>query len=107
MVIRDNLAILLATSLLEQTLPSAAAFEAASTLKLNTSGGRYYFNASPGRLEIRNVPLKILILMAYPGNSYSSSGPPWLDSVILDLVAKFAASEVSSQSDAYATEPTG
>ena len=67
-------AILLGASLLGQTTASPPSFEAAS-LKLSAPGGKYSFSADPGRLEVRNVSLKILILMAYPGNSYSSAGP--------------------------------
>jgi len=94
MAIRICSGVLFGASLFAQT--PAPVFEAAS-LRLNTSGSGYYFNATPGRLEIRDVSLKILIWMAYPAADYSFSGPKWLDSVKLDLVAKFPASEPPSR----------
>jgi uncharacterized protein (TIGR03435 family) len=90
MVIRIYFVILLATSALGQTLESSPAFEVAS-VKLNT-GSAPYFNAGPGQFEIRNYPLKILIFMAYGVSDYSFSGPNWLDSVKLDVVAKLPSS---------------
>jgi len=90
MVVRICFVILLATSVLGQTVESSPAFEAAS-VKLNTGSGPY-FKAGPGQIEIRNYPLKILIFVAYGVNDYSFSGPNWLDSVKLDVVAKLPAS---------------
>jgi uncharacterized protein (TIGR03435 family) len=51
-----------------------------------------YFNASPGQLEMRGYTLKTLIFAAYNVNDYSLSGPDWLGSVNLDVVAKLPAS---------------
>jgi uncharacterized protein (TIGR03435 family) len=90
MIVRIYFAILLATSVLGQTVESPPAFEAAS-VKLN-EGSAPYFNAGPGQFEMRNYPLKIFILMAYGVNNYSFSGPDWLDSVKVDVVAKLPAS---------------
>ena len=75
---------------LGQTVESPPVFEAAS-VKLNT-GSAAYFNAGPGQIEMRNYTLKILIFMAYGVSDYSLSGPDWLDSVNLDVVAKLPAS---------------
>jgi uncharacterized protein (TIGR03435 family) len=75
---------------LGQTVESPPAFEAAS-VKLNT-GSAAYFNAGPGQIEMRNYTLKILILIAYGVSNYSLSGPDWLDSVRLDVIAKLPAS---------------
>jgi uncharacterized protein (TIGR03435 family) len=91
--VRIYFAILLATSVLGQTVESPPAFEAAS-VKLNT-GSAMYFNAGPGRIEMRSYTLKMLIFMAYGVRDYSLSGPDWLDSVKLDVVAKLPASAAS------------
>ena len=88
--VRICFAILLATAVLGQTVGSPPAFETAS-VKLNTGGAAYYY-AGPGHIEIRNFSLKIFIFMAYEVSDYSFSGPDWLDSVRLDVVAKMAAS---------------
>ncbi len=73
-----------------QTVESPPAFEAAS-VKLSTGSARN-FNAGPGQIEIRNYTLHILIIMAYGVGYTALSGPDWLDSVNLDVVAKLAAS---------------
>jgi hypothetical protein len=83
-------AILLATSVLGQTAESPPAFEAAS-IKLNTGSASYY-NDGPGQFEMRNYPLIVLIYKIYGVNNYSLSGPDWLGSVKVDLVAKLPAS---------------
>ena len=75
---------------LGQTVESPPAFEAAS-VKLSTGSPRN-FNAGPGQIEIRNYTLHILIVMAYGVGYNSLSGPDWLDSVNLDVVAKLPAS---------------
>ena len=75
---------------LGQTAESPPAFEAAS-VKLSTGSPRN-FNAGPGQIEIRNYTLHILIVMAYGVGYNSLSGPDWLDSVNLDVVAKLPAS---------------
>lgn len=82
-----------------QTAESPPAFEAAS-VKLNT-GSAMYFNASPGQFEVRRYTLKMLISMAYGANS----GPDWLDSVNLDIVAKLpvSAAGLSPENRAHMT----
>lgn len=73
-----------------QTTEAPPAFEAAS-VKLN-SGSAPYYHDGPGQFEMRNYPLKILLYKAYGvGGDYSVSGPDWLDSVKVDVVAKLPA----------------
>ena len=79
--------VLLSTSLAAQAPDPPPAFEAAS-VKLNT-GDAFYQNMGIGQVEMRNFPLNILISMAYGGRL---SGPDWLDSVKLDVVAKLPVS---------------
>jgi uncharacterized protein (TIGR03435 family) len=83
-------AILLAPSVSGQTVEPPPAFEAA-TVKLNT-GSAFYVNIGPGQIELRNHPLKILIFMAFGVGPSSLSGPEWLGSVNVDVVAKLPAS---------------
>jgi len=91
MLIRIYFALLLATSVQGQTAESPPAFEAA-TVKLS-SGGAPYYRDGPGQFEMRNYPLKILLYKAYGvGADYTVSGPDWLDSVKVDVVAKLPAS---------------
>ena len=54
-----------------------------------------YFGYDPGQIDLRNVTLKVLILLAYPAGDWAFFGPGWLDSVKLDLVAKLPASAAS------------
>ena len=79
-----------AQGILGQTVESPPAFEAA-TVKLDT-GSAPYFSAGPGQIEYRNYPLKIFIFMAYGVSDYSLSGPDWLGSVKVDILAKLPAS---------------
>jgi uncharacterized protein (TIGR03435 family) len=99
MTVRIYFAILLASSVLGQTVKSPPAFEAAS-VKLNTTGGAPYYNYGPGQIEMRNVTLQILIFIACGVSDYSLSGPDWLNAVKLDVVAKLPASAAGlSQED--------
>jgi uncharacterized protein (TIGR03435 family) len=75
---------------LGQTAESPPVFEAAS-VKLNTGSPRN-MNAGPGQIEWRNYTLHILIVLAYGVGYNSLSGPDWLDSVNLDIIAKLPAS---------------
>lgn len=69
------------------------AFEVAS-VKLNKSGeGRSFTRTTGGRVEWTNVTLKMCISMAYNVHDYSLSGPDWLSSVRVDIVAKPSAPE--------------
>jgi uncharacterized protein (TIGR03435 family) len=85
--VRICFATLLATSVFGQTVESPPAFEAAS-LKLNKDGVVSY-HEDPGWFEMRNFPLKIFLLKAY---GVSVSGPDWLDTLKVDIVAKLPAS---------------
>ena len=88
--VRICVALLLATAVFGQTVETPPAFEAAS-VKLN-AGSAYAYNIGPGQIELRNHPLTILIFMAYGVGNSSFSGPDWLDSVKVDVVAKLPAS---------------
>lgn len=87
---RIHFAILLATSVLGQTVESPPAFEAAS-VRLN-AGSPPYFYYGPERIEMRDVPLETLICKAYRVSFWSLSGPNWMVSVMLDFVATLPAS---------------
>ena len=70
-------------------------FEVAS-VKVNTSGGPISRMVAPtgtGRFEATNVPVRMLILNAYgiPGFQLAG-GPPWIDSVRVDVAARAATS---------------
>jgi uncharacterized protein (TIGR03435 family) len=75
---------------LGQTAESPPAFEVAS-VKLSTGSPRN-FKAGPSQVEWRNYTLHILIIIAYGVGYTALSGPDWLDSVNLDVVAKMPAS---------------
>jgi uncharacterized protein (TIGR03435 family) len=89
-LVRICFASLLATSVLGQTAESPPAFEVAS-VKLNTGSAPYY-NDSPTQMDMRGTTLGILICRAYQVKVWSLSGPDWLNSVMLDVVAKLPAS---------------
>jgi uncharacterized protein (TIGR03435 family) len=89
-LVRFCFASLLATSVLGQTAESPPAFEVAS-VKLNTGGAPYY-NDSSTQMDMRGTTLGILISRAYQAKSWSLSGPDWLNSVKLDVIAKLPAS---------------
>jgi uncharacterized protein (TIGR03435 family) len=75
---------------LGQTAESPPAFEAAS-VKLNT-GSAPYFKDGPDRMEMRGTTLMNVIWRAYHVSSYYSlSGPDWMNSVMVDVVAKLPA----------------
>jgi uncharacterized protein (TIGR03435 family) len=70
--------------------PERVQFEAAS-VKPNTSGSESeQIRLLPGgRLEIRNMTLRMLLRTAYNVTSFQiSSGPGWLDSDRFDIIAK-------------------
>jgi len=95
--VRIYLAMLLATSVFGQTAEPQLAFEAAS-VKLNTGGAPYSTYGTPDGLSqivVRGYPLKIVIFMAYGVGASSFSGPDWLDSVKVDVVAKLPPSAIS------------
>jgi uncharacterized protein (TIGR03435 family) len=68
-------------------------FEVAS-VKVNTSGsGNSRTRTTGGQVEWTNVTLKMCLLMAYDVLDYSFSGPDWLSSVRIDIVAKPSGTE--------------
>src|SRR5215469_10733716 len=73
---------------------SPQAFEVAD-LKANKSGeARMAIDLQPGgKLLMRNVPLKVMIVFAYHVRPEALTGPSWLDTERYDVVAK--ASEVA------------
>jgi uncharacterized protein (TIGR03435 family) len=74
------------------------AFEVAD-VKANRSGeARMAVDLQPGgRLTMRNVPLKVMIVFAYHLRPEALDGPSWLGSERFDVVAK--AAETASQDD--------
>jgi uncharacterized protein (TIGR03435 family) len=67
------------------------AFEAAS-VKANTAGGPgASIRPGKGGIELQNQSLRQLVQMAYRLHDYNYSGPPWLDAVHFDIVAKMPA----------------
>jgi uncharacterized protein (TIGR03435 family) len=74
-----------------------ASFEVAS-VKLNTSGsGNSSTHTSKSQILMENVTLRQTIETAFDVKDYSLSGPPWLDSVRFDVVAKLPAGTEFSQ----------
>jgi uncharacterized protein (TIGR03435 family) len=64
------------------------AFEVAS-LKLSTGSHMgWSTGGGPGQRTLKDVPLKECIKMAFDVRDDSLDGPPWLDSIRLDIVAK-------------------
>src|SRR3954452_14251254 len=70
----------------DQNVP---AFEVAS-VKRNTSGDVAIFRRPPGgRVDVTNMPVRSLVLYAYPvGDSRVVGGPSWIDDDRYDIVAK-------------------
>lgn len=68
-------------------LPS---FEVASVKRNTTTNGQIGLNAPPGRFTATNVPLRLLITIAYRlGAAYQYVGlPSWVDSERFDIAAK-------------------
>ncbi len=78
---------------------ASLAFEVAS-VKLHTTSGineRSGIEETPGLIRAENLPLKMLIQIAYEVRNYQFSGPSWLDSVRYDVVAKPPAGYTRSQ----------
>jgi uncharacterized protein (TIGR03435 family) len=91
-VLRVCMMVVPVISLAGQTIEPPIAFEV-SSVKLNTSGrGGSRTRTTAGQREMQNVTLKMCIEMAYDVDDYSLSGPTWLGSVRLDIVAKPAGS---------------
>lgn len=79
---------LLLTSLLASGCLYAQSFEAAS-VKLNKSlNYNGNSNTRPDNVEIKNMPLREIILEAFEIKDYQLVGPEWLHSERFDIVAK-------------------
>jgi uncharacterized protein (TIGR03435 family) len=90
----------LALPVMAQTpVPAGATFEVAS-VKPNKSGDRrtrHIFAPPGGRYEVINMPLRVLIRLAYPiQNNQIASGPDWLDSDMFDITARVDANLLTS-----------
>ena len=81
--------LLSASALFAQTPISRPAYEAAS-VKLNTSGsGHSGSDGSKGQVMMTNLSLHRLIERAYNVKPPQVAGPDWLDSVRVDIAAKY------------------
>jgi uncharacterized protein (TIGR03435 family) len=81
--------LLSATALFAQTTTTRLAYEAAS-VKLNTSGsGHSGSDGSKGQIVMTNLSLHRLIERAYNVKPPQVSGPEWLESVRVDVAAKY------------------
>jgi uncharacterized protein (TIGR03435 family) len=63
-------------------------FEVASIRPNNSSDNGSSVNGGRGEIMMRNVTLKQIVMAAYDIESYSMSGPDWLDTVRFDVTAK-------------------
>ncbi len=70
-----------------QPSPSTPAFEVAS-VKVNTSGERASGDTKGDRLTLYNMPMKVIIALAYRVPNDRVAGPAWLDTDGFDIVAK-------------------
>jgi uncharacterized protein (TIGR03435 family) len=70
-----------------QTSQSPPAFEVAS-VKVNTSGERASGDTKGDKLTLYNMPMKVIIAMAYQVPNDRVVGPAWLDTDGFDIVAK-------------------
>lgn len=72
-----------------QFSPARTGFEVASVKQNTGSDGRALLQAVQGRLIMKNIALRRLILIAYDLQDYQLSGaPPWTDSEHYDIQAK-------------------
>jgi uncharacterized protein (TIGR03435 family) len=87
---RSGIVLSIALSAFGQNVDPGSSFDVAD-MKVNTSGvDKSSGDLSNGRLVIRNLPLRVLIAEAWTMNPDDVYGPPWLDDVRIDLVAKAA-----------------
>jgi uncharacterized protein (TIGR03435 family) len=64
-------------------------FEAASVKPSDPTKPESFWNVSPGRLNVRNMSLKSLVMAAYSVQRYQvAGGPKWVDSDRFDIAAK-------------------
>lgn len=83
------LGILAASAVFSQTAEARPVYEVAS-VKLNNSGsGNSSSNGSKGQIVITNSSLKRLIERAYTVKSFQVTGPDWLESIHVDITAKY------------------
>jgi uncharacterized protein (TIGR03435 family) len=73
-------------------------FEAAEIRINGSAGGDSRGDIQNGRLYVRNVPLRFLIAEAWSITREEVIGPPWLDDIRVDVVAK-ASSPTTPDSD--------
>ena len=67
----------------------APVFEAASVKPSDPTKPESFWNVSPGRLNVRNMSLKSLVMAAYDVKRYQvAGGPKWVDSDRFNIVAK-------------------
>jgi len=81
-----------AFALLSIAAASAQKFDVASVKPLPTSAGLFTMNGGPGtadpaRISFHNVPLRRVLLEAYPVRNYQLIGPDWLNSLRYDIDA--------------------
>jgi uncharacterized protein (TIGR03435 family) len=96
---RVIVAFALAVAAQAQQQPAARAeFEVVSVKPGDPSDPGAGMRMSPGRLEMRNITLKQLVMSAYSLNPYQlEGGPKWLDSAKFDVDAKLPAGAPGSQ----------
>jgi bla regulator protein BlaR1 len=64
-------------------------FETASVKPSDPAKPESFWNMSPGRLTVRNMSLKSLVMAAYSVKQYQvTGGPKWVDSDRFDILAK-------------------
>jgi uncharacterized protein (TIGR03435 family) len=73
--------------ILAQSTSGRPAFEVAS-VKVNTTGERPSADGKGDRLTLRNVPMRVIVALAYQVPNDRISGPAWIDSDGYDIVAK-------------------
>jgi uncharacterized protein (TIGR03435 family) len=68
-----------------------AVFETSSIRRSDPEKPESFWNVSPGRLSVRNMSLKTLIMAFYRLKQYQvTGGPKWMDTDRFDIVAKLA-----------------
>lgn len=86
-MITRTAALLLLLSL--PALSQALSFEVADVKPNNSAEARMAIDLQPGgKLTMRNVPKKLMIVFAYHLRPEMLSGPAWLDTARYDVVAK-------------------
>jgi uncharacterized protein (TIGR03435 family) len=66
-------------------------FESASVRPSDPTNPESFWNVSPGRLSVRNMSLKSLVMAFYKVKQYQvTGGPKWIDNDRFDVAAKLA-----------------